>query len=658
MKTNITTILIALFIVKGVHASDYTLTSPDGRNVISLNDDDGIRLSVSSDGQPLLRNTSIDLRLDLRGKAVSAGAAAHSQQTDKGTNRGKRHAVTHHTPDFDVIYNYLTISYGSILLELRAFDEGVAYRWRTHKVKGSYTVTGEQADFTFPQDFYAYLPHSTNPEKPEAMAFQATFDVAPISRQKSLLAFLPATIDCKSAKVTLLESDLRDYPGMFITPKGVRLKAEFPKYPKTMKYHDWRHMTYVADTEDYLARCEGSRTFPWRVISITHDDTQMPTTNIVAALAEPARIDGGWVRPGRVAWDWWNDWGLQGVGFKAGINTETYRHYIDFASRNHLEYIILDEGWYDSRSGDIMNPIPEIDLPALIEYGRQKNVKIILWCVFNVLDEHLEEACRKYSEMGIVGFKADFMDRQDQTAVDMTWRIAEACARHHLMLDYHGIFSPAGINITYPNVINFEAVFGMEEVKWTPHGEKDMPLYDVTFPYIRLQAGPVDFTPGGMRNATREDFQPVYSSPMTMGTRCHQMAHYIVHFAPLLMFADSPSAYDREPECTQMLASLPSQYTSMKTIAGEMGKYIVVMRTDADGNYYLAGETNWDARDIKLPLSFLPAGTTCHATIMTDGLNADKVATDYQSRQFDVTSATTLEVHMASGGGFIMKIMK
>ena len=265
----------------------------------------------------------------------------------------------------------------------------------------------------------------------------------------------------------------------------------------------------------------------------------MPTNTLAYQLASPSRIKGdtSWIRPGKVAWDWWNDWGISNVDFKAGINQRTYQHYIDFASRHHLEYIILDEGWYTPQSGDMLTVIPELDLPALVRYGEQRGVGIILWTVFNVLDSQLEEACKKYADMGIKGFKVDFLDRSDQEGMQMIYRIAERCAAHHLVLDYHGIFAPQGINRTYPNVINFEAVFGMEETKWTTRAEvtrdgkttnepsKDIPLYDVTFPFIRGMAGYVDFTPGGMRNATKADFQPVYNNPMTMGTRCHQLAH-------------------------------------------------------------------------------------------------------------------------------------
>jgi alpha-glucosidase len=373
-----------------------------------------------------------------------------------------------------------------------------------------------------------------------------------------------------------------------------------------------------------------------------------------------------------VAWDWWNDWGISGVGFQAGINQETYKHYIDFAAKHGLEYIILDEGWYTPKSEDMLTVIPDINLPELVRYGQQKNVGIILWTVFNVLDAQLDEACKKYAAMGIKGFKVDFLDRYDQEGVDMIYRIAERCAQSHLMLDYHGIFAPQGITRTYPNVINFEAVFGMEEVKWTERHtiqkdgktvnepSKDMPLYDVTFPFIRGMAGPVDFTPGGMRNASKADFQPIYNNPMTMGTRCHQLAHYIVHESPLTMLADNPTTYEKEPECTEFIASLPTVYDEMRVLNGKMGEYIIVARRKGN-DWYVAGETNWESRDVEVCADFLPAGTY-ELTAFFDGINADKTATDYNvwKQQFTLPVSTneTVKVHMASGGGFVAKFTK
>lgn len=642
-----------------VMAQAQTITSPDGKIKVTLTDKAGLSFSITDGANTLVSSADLGLEILANGKTTDTSKAKISGKPSVKTVSEDITAPNYRQAKFSTKYNQATVKLNcGVNIEFKVFNEGVAYRYVTTGFKGDYKIVNEKANIAFASDYTSYLPFTTNLNKPEAMAFQATYNVAPITRQKGLMAFLPATVDCKTAKVTIMESDLEAYPGMFVHVENGQLNAWFAKYPKTTDHYQWRDQEYVTSTENYIASCKSNRTFPWRIFAISHKDTEMPTNNMVYALASPNRIgDTSWIRPGKVAWDWWNDWGISGVDFKAGINNTTYKYYIDFAAKHHLEYIILDEGWYKPSSGDLLTTIPEINLPELVSYANSKNVKIILWCVFNCLDKNIDAICEKYSKMGIAGFKVDFLDRNDQTGVEMIYRIADKCAKYHMILDYHGIYAPTGINRTYPNIVNFEAVFGMEEAKWTKNGEQDMPLYDVTFPYIRMQCGYVDFTPGGFRNATSKDFQPVYSNPMTMGTRCHQMAHYVVHESPLTMLADNPTIYEKEEECTNFIASLPSIYETMQVVDGEMGKYIVTVRTDKQGNYYVGGETNWDERDIDLDLGFLPAGTF-KAEIATDGINADKVATDYKIEKKEVNRTTHLKLHLASGGGFVIKLTK
>ena len=392
-------------------------------------------------------------------------------------------------------------------------------------------------------------------------------------------------------------------------------------------------------------------------MAITEDDREMPVNNLVYALATPNQIgDISWIKSGKVAWDWWNDWNLKGVDFKAGINTRTYQYYIDFAAKNKIPYVVLDEGWYESAKGDIMNPIADIDMQLLIDYGRQKGVGIVLWTVFNVLDEHLVEACEKYSRMGIKGWKADFLDRNDQTAVEMAERIAKTCARYRLFVDYHGYFAPTGMNRTYPNILNYEGVFGMEEARWAKK-DTDMPQYDVTFPYIRMMAGNVDFTPGAMRNGTKTNWVECYENPVSMGTRCHQLACYVVHDSPFTMLCDAPTNYEQEPEYVNIITSIPDTWEETRILQGKMGSYIVTARRKGN-DWYVAGQTNWDEREIMLPLNFLTTGTTYQATIVTDGINANHHAEDYHVETKPLASTDRLKIKLASGGGFLMKLIK
>ena len=635
-----------------VGAKSYNVTSPNGRIIATLSLDKTCQLSIQLDGEELMAASTIDLTL-------ADGKQAYSQAKVARTKRSCINEVIeapmYRQASFTFKANQLDLKlqngFGLIVL---ATDEGVAYRfYQTNK--GATTIYNEVADYHFGADRTAWLAYSTNKEKPMAMAFQNIYHETAIGKAEDQVAFLPVTVDCGKAKVTLLETDIVSYPGMFVRANGNSLKAEFAPYPKKMDYYRWRGMSYVKETEDYIARHEGTHSYPWRILAVTEDDTQMPLNNMVYALARPNKIGStDWIKPGKVAWDWWNDWNLRGVDFVAGINYDTYKYYIDFAAAHGLEYIILDEGWYDSNKANIMQPIDEVRLPELIEYANEKNVGIVLWTVFNVIDEKLEEACKHYAEMGIKGFKVDFLDRNDQTAIEMVERLASATARHHLLLDLHGIYAPVGLNRTYPNILNYEGVFGMEEVRWTEL-KNDMPLYDVTFPFIRMMAGAVDFTPGAMRNGTKEDWAAIYNKPISMGTRCHQAACYIVHDSPFTMLADSPTNYEADEPYTQYIASLPTVFDETRILQGKLGEYIVTARRLGD-TWYIAGQTNWDARDLTIDFSFLPEGKSYKAHLLTDGINAHHDAEDYRLSTMNCSSTIQQAIHLAPGGGFVIKL--
>lgn len=664
-KMNVSMVLALMVAMPCFAQLTQPLSSPNGKLELQVSVDKDIKYSVYDNGLLLMKDNVAEMDFD------GIAPSKYSKVTTIGPIKENITAPNYKFSSLQSEYNRLQITFkNGINVEFRAYDSGIAYRFYTTGTKKEWKVRNETADFHFTLNANAYLPYSTNEKNPKAMAFQATYSIAPLSQSKDLEAFLPATVDLGLAKVTLLETDVEGYPGMFVKGSSKTLKGEFAPYPKTFDYYAWRVQKYVTSTENFIAKGKGNKTFPWRILAITHKDTEMPTNTLAYELASPSRIVGdlSWIKPGKVAWDWWNDWGISGVDFKAGINQDTYKYYIDFASKNNIEYIVLDEGWYNPKSGDMLTVIPEINLPELVEYGKQKNVGIILWTVFNVLDSQLNEACEKYSAMGIKGFKVDFLDRYDQEGVEMIYRIADRCAKSKMMLDYHGIFAPQGIQRTYPNVVNFEAVFGMEEAKWTAREKgvengksydrpaEDMPKYDVTFPFIRGMAGYVDFTPGGFRNATAADFQPMYYNPYTMGTRCHQLACYIVHDSPLTMLADNPTIYMKEKECTDFICSLPCVYEEMKCIAGEMGKYIVIARRQGN-DWYIAGQSNWDARDLDIDLSFLPSGNY-KTTIFKDGINADKDATDYTSTTTTLSNTSKMKIHIASGGGFAMKLYR
>lgn len=651
------------FVANYAFASDntYRLNSPDGELNINICIGEKLSYDLSCNGKLLLSKSPIGLVLEdkVLGEDVKVGKRRFRTDVKETIE-----SPNYRSKSFSVMFNELDLKFkGNYGVVFRAYNEGIAYRFYT-TFKSDLIIKDELAVMNFPENFRTYMSYTTvKPGNDQyVMAFQNIYEEGNISGVKSdNIAFLPMTVDCgNDIKLTLLESDLENYPGMFVK-RGAgnnMLKADFAEYPSKMQSFPPRAMTRVVDREDYIARTEGTRSYPWRIWAVSRNDTEMPVNNMVYALASPNRIgDCSWVETGKVAWEWWNDWGISGVNFVAGINMETYKHYIDFAADNNIEFVVLDEGWYNPKKGDMLTVIPELDMEELVSYGKSKGVNLILWTVFNVLDEQLEEACKKYSSMGISGFKVDFLDRDDQTAVQMVYRIAEMTAKYKLSLDLHGIYKPTGLNRTYPNIINFESVFGMEEMKWRS-ADWDMMEYDVVMPYIRMMAGPVDYTPGAMRNASKKDFRDIYYNPMSQGTRCHQLAAYIIHDSPLTMLADNPTAYKKEQECTDFIVGLPNKnIEETRILQGKLGEYIITARRTGT-SWSVGGMTDWSSREVILDFSFLKDGEDYEVVLFKDGINADKQATDYIKETFVVTSSSKKKIRMAQGGGFAMTILR
>ena len=488
-------------------------------------------------------------------------------------------------------------------------------------------------------------------------SFEEFYTETPVSKfNKDTLAFLPLLVKLdNNKKAVILEADVQDYPGMFVqlnqqSPFGI--EATFAPYTLEEKLGGHSLFNYLATKRaDYIARVHGTRTFPWRIIVISTKDKDLLNNDIVQKLSEPCRIENtSWIKPGKVAWDWWNNWNLSHVDFKAGINTPTYKYYIDFASANKLEYIILDEGWSDVHDLNKLNSA--IDLKELIDYGKQKNVGLILWSTWYALAQDIDGLCKKYSEMGIKGFKVDFIDRNDQKMIASCYEMASGAAKYHLMLDFHGMFPPQGLMHTWPNVINFEAVRGMEYSKWS--ADERVPRFEVSLPFIRMLAGPMDYTPGAMRNVTRENARPSNSNPVSQGTRCHQIAMYVVYEAPLQMLADNPTIYMKEQECTDFISKIPTVFNETVALDGKVGEYAAIARKK-DDTWYVGAMSNWDARDVIIDLSFLGAGNF-EAEVFKDGVNAGREATDYKREIIKVSSNDKLTVHLSNGGGWAARV--
>ena len=555
-------------------------------------------------------------------------------------------------------YNGAIVKLGDYALEMRAYGEGVAYRFIS-KCSGEYKVLDEVAEFSFAGDDMAWIPYTNY--RPDATAdyatqYETSFEntyvrtaIKDVDWRR--LIFAPVVVERNGLKLWISEANLEDYPGMFLSNRdgdGV-LDTEFAPRPKEVVQGGHNMLQGVVKSRhDYIAECKGRRTFPWRIVAIGEDDRELAEQNLVWELADECRIkDASWIKSGKVAWEWWNDWGLEGVDFEVGINNETYKYYIDFASRYGIEYVILDEGWSVNLAADLMQVVPEIDIKELVDYAAERNVGIILWAGYWALNRDIEGICKHYADMGVKGFKVDFLDRDDQEMVEFVYDLAEIAARHKLLIDYHGIYKPTGLSRTYPNVLNFEGVHGLETMKWLG-AEHDQITYDVTIPFIRGAAGPMDYTQGAMRNAHRGDFRPDYSRPMSQGTRCHQLAMYVVYDAPLTMLCDSPTNYEREPDYTRFVAQMPTIWDTKECIEGAVSEYIVVRRDSGDETY-IAGLNGNAAREVVVKLE---GEEFREIEIYSDD---KEVASKYQ---YSTTADGELRIWMSAGGGFVVRIKR
>lgn len=638
----------------------FTVKSPDNKISTTVSVGNGIEYTVSHDGDMVLDKSAISMTLaDGKAWGKNAKLSGSSTRTVNETIEApiyKRSKVTDH-------YNELTLTFkGDYRVIFRAYNDGVAYRFVSTSKK-PFVVENEQAEFNFPANnkiYVAYANRKGSLEEQYQNSFEQPYHHIALSDfDKGRLGISPLLVESvKGKKVCITESDLMDYPGLFLYPgdKSNSLKGVFAPYPKVIEQGGHNNLQgMVKSRENYLAQYTKGTSFPWRTVIISSKDTELADNDMVYKLATPSKGDYAWVKPGKVAWEWWNDWNLYGVDFKTGVNNETYKYYIDFASDHGIEYVILDEGWAVNLKADLMQVVPEINLKELVRYAESKNVGLILWAGYYAFNRDIEGICKHYSEMGIKGFKVDFMDRDDQPMVDFHRRGAEIAAKYKMMLDYHGTYKPTGLHRTYPNVINFEGVNGLEQLKWSG-SELDQVTYDVLIPFIRQIAGPMDYTQGAMRNATKGNYRTVNSETMSQGTRCRQLAEYVIFESPLNMLCDNPSNYMREAECTEFIATIPTVWDNTVSLDASVGQYIAIARQSGD-KWYVGALTDWDARSLELDLSFLGEGNF-RGEIFKDGVNADRAARDYKKEVIDIPANRKLPVSMAPGGGYVIKIFQ
>lgn len=643
---------------------DYQVNSPDGHITASVTVGENISYTVSRDGQTLIAPSTISMNLS---DGIVFGQNDKVRKTVRASFDETFPTVAYKKAEVRDNYNQILLNFKEFSLIFRAYDDGVAYRFVSNlDKKKTYEVISEQAEFNFGEDRQAFIPYVNSGAKTVEgqyfNSFENTYTVQNLSQwRKDRLAFLPLVVAAdEGVKILITEADLTNYPGMHVigTEGSNSLKGTFAPYPKVIEQGGHNRLQgMVKERENFIAKASGDEVFPWRVIMVSTSDSQLAVNDMVWKLSPKQDVgtDYGWVKPGKVAWDWWNDWNLYGVDFKAGINNEAYKYYIDFASTHGIAYVILDEGWAVNLQADLFQVIPEIDIQELVDYGKERGVGIILWAGYWAFNRDMEKVCRHYSEMGVKGFKVDFMDRDDQLMVNFHARAAETAARYGLMLDFHGTYKPTGLSRRWPNVVNYEGVHGLEQMKWRPK-ECDQVTYDVTVPFIRMAAGPMDYTQGAMRNASKSNYRPVYNEPMSQGTRCRQLAEYVVFDSPLNMLCDSPSNYIAEAECTEFIAACPETWDESLGVNGEIGKYITIARRSGDA-WYVGALTNWDERDLTIDLSFLGEGEWV-LDIFQDGINADKAARDYKHTGAAVPADRKITVHLAPGGGWVAKITR
>lgn len=639
--------LVAAPCLAGPAPAPLTVTSPNRAIEVSISTDGTLSWSVALRGRPILRPSRIGMTLE--GGRVLGLQPKVTHTAVRSNDTVLRPVLRIKRAEIRDRFNERRIDFADgYSLLVRVYDDGAAYRFVT-KLPGEITVLGEDATLAFAGDHGMLFPEETSFLSHQERAYKR---VKISEVRDSRFSSLPALVDIPgTARVVITEADLFDYPGMDLTGGAEvnSLKGLFPAYPAKTELNRDRNER-VVERENYLARTRGTRDFPWRVLVVAEKDETLLDSDIVFRLStETSLTDTSWIKPGKVAWDWWNDNNIYGVPFRAGINTETYKHYIDFAAENGLQYIILDEGWY--KLGDLLAVTPGVDIPALVAHGAQKNVGVILWVVWKTLDQQMQPALDQFEKWGVKGIKVDFMQREDQWMVNFYERTAREAAKRKMLVDFHGAYKPTGLYRTWPNVVSNEGVLGLEQSKW---GKDASPENAVTFPFMRMLAGPVDYTPGAMLNAAKDAFQPVHSRPMSQGTRCQQLAMYVVYESPLQMLADSPSNYRREPESLAFLSAVPSVWDETKVLSAKVGEYILIARRSGK-EWYVGALTNWDARDLEVNLSFLGNGRF-EADTYRDGPNADRAGVDYVREKRPVSAGDTLRIHLAPGGGWVARI--
>lgn len=550
-------------------------------------------------------------------------------------------------------YNETRIDFeGDYSLIIRAYDEGVAYRFITN-LGEKITVNNEIVNVNIANDPAVIFQETANYTSWELMHIDYNSASAIADGKRSITPVLFTMPD--NVKVAIAESDVRDYPGMYLEKEGTGFKGDFAQYPDSTALGSWGFVSVVQRTRDYIAETKGDREFPWRVIIATDDDKELLTNELVYKLATPQVLtDVSWIKPGKAAWEWWHDAMLPGADIPSGManrNTALYKHYIDFAAENNLEYLMIDAGW--SHIFDLSQVNPKVDIKEIINYGKSKNVGVFLWCVAMALTDKADEYLKMMHDWGAVGIKVDFFDRDDQLAMDWYETIARKAAENKLMVNFHGCSKPTGMQRMYPNIVNYEAVRGAECSKWDLTAN---PKHHVTFPFTRMLGGALDYTPGAMRNCSPQLFKPLDPGlPFAQGTRCHELGMFVIYDQYLAMLCDSPSEYRKDANVMKFLSKVPVTFDNTVVLDAKVGEYALIAKQKGD-DWYVGGMTDWTARTLTVNFSFLDKGKQYQVDIYKDGDDAGLWATHYTFETQSVNSDSKITIPLAQGGGIAMRI--
>ncbi len=637
-------LLMFLCLASLLHSQNkFELVSPNGEIKVLFNLSDKIYYSIDYNGEVLLKDNSI--QLTLKNQVLGQNPKLRRQ---------KRMSIDEYlTPVVPLKYSKINNRYNQLLLtfkdysvEFRAFDDGVAYRFLTSQ-KGDVEVMSEEFAINFPSDYLLHLQQpggfKTAYEEPYTHIWSNTW------KPEDRMAVLPALIDTKKDyKILISESDLTDYPCMFLKGTGENgLISTFPKTPLAFTESGDRSVK-ITEEADYIAKTKGTRNYPWRYFVISRNDKQLIENTMTYRLAEKNQLqDVSWIKPGQVSWEWWNDASPYGpdVNFVAGYNLATYKYYIDFASKFGIPYIIMDEGWAES-TRDPYTPNPKVDLHELIRYGKERNVGIVLWLTWLTVENNFD-LFKTFNEWGVKGLKIDFMDRSDQWMVNYYERVAREAAKYHLFVDFHGSFKPAGLEYKYPNVLSYEGVRGMEQMGGC---YPDNSLY---LPFIRNAVGPMDYTPGAMISMQPNVYRAERPNAASIGTRAYQLALFVVFESALQMLADNPTLYYRNEDCTRFITQVPVTWDETVALEAKAGEYVIVAKRKGD-KWFIGGIANngEKEREFTIKLDFLNRGRSYQMTSFEDGINAGRQAMDYRCKSSQVKVGELLTVKMVRNGGF------